>query len=625
ARRARLVSEDGRQHFRFDRASGRLVVADRLDREQLCGQADTCTLPFELLLADPLQFFRVEVTLEDVNDHSPVFPEERVSFDIPETSDPGSLFPQEVARDLDVGSNSVQAYSISPENEYFSISYGSRSNGDKFVELFLEKALDREEQAEMDFSVIAVDGGSPPRSGTTQIHITVLDVNDNSPVFTQDRYTVQVLENASEGSVVLTVLATDKDVGVNGEISYQFSHAVSQSDSAFDIDPRSGEIKLRKPLDFEVAGTHELSVRARDGGGLSAICKVVVEVLDVNDNAPELVVSSFSSPLPENSAPGTVVALFTVRDRDAGANGKVSCALDDQLFFSLRPAYKNYYELVTVRALDREDTAQHILTVTAADAGSPPLTSTHTFTVDISDVNDNAPVFNQTSYTMYVRENNAPSVLVGAVSAADADVGLNAKVTYSLSAGQAAERPWCSCVSVNSESGQVFVLRALDYEQLRQSEVDFSDLRQPHPSPAADDDAGSLTTYLIISLVFVSLLFLVSTAAFVARRLCQRKQLKAGHVLSGADNLPSGLADAAAAGTLPRPYCYEISLTTGSGNSEFRFLKPFVPSLPPQPCVMGGGTGEEQVFPCVPVPTEDVTPENAGPVSAEQFNRLSFN
>ncbi|XP_027765408.1 protocadherin beta-6-like, partial [Empidonax traillii] len=617
ARRARLVSEDGRQHFRFDRASGLLVVADRLDREQLCGQADTCTLPFELLLADPLQFFRVEVTLEDINDHSPVFPEERVTFKIPETSDPGSRFPLEVAWDLDVGSNSVQAYSITPENEYFSVSYGSRITGKKSVELVLEKPLDREEQAEMDFSLIAVDGGSPPRSGSAQIHIVVLDVNDNAPVFTQEEYMGKVSENTPKGSVVMSVLATDRDSGINGDITYQFRQAMDHSDSAFEIDPITGEIKLTKPLDFEAAQTHEFSVRATDGGGLSAICKVVVEVLDVNDNAPELLVSSFSSPLAENSAPGTVVALFTVRDRDAGANGKVSCALEHQLFFSLRPAYKNYYELVTVRALDREDTAQHILTVTAADAGSPPLTTTHTFTVDISDVNDNAPVFNQTSYTMYVRENNAPSVLVGAVSAADADVGLNAKVTYSLSAGQAAERPWCSCVSVNPESGQVFVLRALDYEQLRQTAA--GTLPRPYCYEI------SLTTGSDNS----EFRFLKPFVPSLPPQPCavggSTGEEQAGHVLSGADNLPSGLADAAAAGTLPRPYCYEISLTTGSGNSEFRFLKPFVPSLPPQPCVMGGDTGEEQVFPCVPVPTEDVTPDNSGPVSAEQFNRLSFN
>ncbi|NWU88238.1 PCDBF protein, partial [Onychorhynchus coronatus] len=355
---------------------------------------------------------------------------------IPETGDPGSRFPLEGALDLDIGSNSVQAYSISPENEFFTVSYGSRSNGDKYVQLVLEKPLDREEQAEMDFSLIAVDGGSPPRSGTTQIYIVVLDVNDNAPVFTQDRYTVQVLENAPEGSVVLTLLATDEDAGVNGDITYSFSQAVGQSDSAFEIDSTSGEIKLTKTLDFEAARTHELSVRARDGGGLSAICKVLVEVLDVNDNAPELVVSSFSSPLPENSAPGTVVALFTVRDRDAGANGKVSCALEDQLFFSLRPAYKNYYELVTVKlilvkSLDREKQAVHNLILTATDGGSPVKSGSTTMQIVVLDGNDNAPEFTQSMYKVTVREDVAVGSRVLQVTATDRDEGPNAEVKYS--------------------------------------------------------------------------------------------------------------------------------------------------------------------------------------------------
>uniref|UniRef100_A0A663EWA1 Protocadherin beta-15-like n=1 Tax=Aquila chrysaetos chrysaetos TaxID=223781 RepID=A0A663EWA1_AQUCH len=760
ARRARLASEDGRQHFRLDRGTGRLVVAERLDREELCGQSATCTLPFELLLANPLQFFRVEVAVEDINDHSPAFPEEQVTFKILERSDPGSRFPLEGARDLDVGSNSIQAYIVAPRNEYFSVSYGSQSEDDKYVELVLEKLLDREEVAEVGFSLIAVDGGSPPRSGTTQIRIVVLDANDNAPVFTQKLYVGQVLENAVEGSVVLSVVATDRDAGPNGEVSYQFSQAVGQSHSSFAIDAVTGEIRLTKPLDFEAAENHELSVRATDGGGLSAMCKVLVEVVDVNDNAPEVVVSSFSSPLPENALPGTVVALFTVRDRDAGANGKISCALEDQLLFSLRPAYKNYYELVTVSTLDREETARYTLAVTAADAGSPPLTTTQTFTVDISDVNDNVPVFNQTSYTMYVRENNVPTVLVGAVSASDADEGPNAKVTYSLAPAHPAERPPCSCISVNSENGQVFVLRPLDYEQVRQIEVlvsasdagtpplsanvtvrlvvvdendnaplvlypsqdsspasselvpksseagylvtkvvavdadsgqnswlsyhllratdpglfavgaqsgevrlrrpvterdavkqklvvlvrdngqpplsataalsalllnDFSDVHLPHSSLATEDEGGSLTTYLIISLVFVSILFLASMAAFIARKVCKSKELKGGHVLYGTGNLQSGLADAAAAGTLPHAYCYEISLTTGSGNSEFKFLKPILPSLPPQHSGMGRGTGDEQEFSRGPVTMEDVAPDNPGTLSAEQFNSLSFN
>ncbi|XP_064886329.1 protocadherin beta-4-like [Columba livia] len=759
ARRARLASEDGRQHFRLERGTGRLLVAERLDREELCGQAATCTLPFELVLANPLQFLRVEVTVEDINDHAPVFPEEQVTFKILELSHPGSRFPLEGARDLDIGNNSIQAYSISPENEYFSVFFGSHSDYEKYVELVLEKPLDREEQAEIGFSLIAMDGGSPPRSGTMEIHIVVLDVNDNSPVFTQRVYFGKVLENAPEGSVVLRVVATDVDVGPNGDISYQFSQAVSQSDSAFLIDPVSGEIKLKKRLDFEAAQKYELSVRASDGGGLSAICKVLVEVVDVNDNAPELVVSSFSSPLPENALPGTVVALFNVKDRDSGANGKISCALENQLLFSLQPTYKNYYELVTVSTLDREETAQYILSVTAADAGSPPLTTTQTFTVDVSDVNDNAPVFNQTSYTMYVRENNVPTVLVGAVSAADADVGPNAKVTYSLLPAHPTEQPPCSCISVNSENGDVFVLRPLDYEQVKQIEVlvsasdagspalssnvtvrlvvvdendnaplvlypsqdsnpppgelvpmsaeagylvtkvvavdadsgqnswlsyhllratdpglfvvgaqsgevrlrrpvterdpvkqklvvlvrdngqpplsstvslsalllsDFSDVRLPQNSLATEDEGDSLTMYLIISLVFVSLLFLASMAALITLKVCKRNELKDGHVLYDAGNLQGGLADAVAAGTLPHPYCYEISLTTGSGNSEFKFLKPILPSLPPQHCTMGRGTDDEQDFPRDPITLEDVAPDNPAMLTAKQFNSLSF-
>ncbi|TRZ06233.1 hypothetical protein HGM15179_020872, partial [Zosterops borbonicus] len=256
ARRARLVSEDGRQHFRLDGGSGRLVVAGRLDREELCGQAGTCMLPFELLLANPLQFFRVEVAVEDINDHSPVFPVERVTFKILETSEPGSRFPLEEAQDLDIGSNNIQTYSISPKNKYFSVFYGARLTGKKYLELVLEKALDREEQAEMSFSVIAVDGGSPPRSGTSELNVVVLDVNDNAPIFIEEEFMGKVLENMPEGSVVLKVLATDQDAGVNGDISYQLRQAMGQSDSSFVIDPITGEIKLRRPLDFEAAETH---------------------------------------------------------------------------------------------------------------------------------------------------------------------------------------------------------------------------------------------------------------------------------------------------------------------------------------------------------------------------------
>ncbi|XP_065591024.1 protocadherin beta-15-like [Cyrtonyx montezumae] len=755
ARRARIVSPAGRHHFRLERGTGRLVLAERLDREQMCGSLPTCMLTFELLLVDPLQIVPVEVSVEDINDHSPVFPDERVTFKILETSDPSSRFPLDLAQDLDIGSNDIQTYGLHPENKYFSVSYQSHSESVNVLELILQQPLDREEQPEMDFTLIATDGGTPPRSGSTQIHIIVLDVNDNAPTFTQKVYIGQILENAPEGSVVLRVVASDADIGINGDILYQFSQVISQSLSSFMIDPSSGELRVVKPLDFEVAQKHELSVRAVDGGGLSALCKVLVEVVDVNDNAPEVVVSSFSSPLPENAGPGIVVALFSITDKDSGANGEISCALEDQISFSLRTAFKNYYELVTVSTLDREERAQHIVVVTAEDAGSPPLTTTHTFTVDISDVNDNAPIFNQTSYTMFVHENNVPSMLIGAVNATDADVGPNAKVSYSLVPTHPAEQDPCSCVSVNSENGHVFVLRPLDYEKLKQLEVVVSaadagspalssnvtvrlvvvdendnaplvlhpaqdssppsselvpawaevgdlvskvvavdadsgqnswlsyellkatepglfavgaqsgevrlrrpltdrdavkqklvvlvrdngqpplsatavlsvlllnglwDSQLPQQSPAAEHEDSSLTTYLIVSLVFVSLLFLVSAVAFVVCKLCKRKDLSSGHVLYDASNVQSYVADGVTAGTMPHTYCYELSLTTGSGNSEFKFLKPILPSLPAQHCSTGVGNNGADQFPPLPDTVGDADFEGPRMQPGAQFN-----
>ncbi|NWI08656.1 PCDB8 protein, partial [Crypturellus soui] len=350
---------------------------------------------------------------------------------IVEMSEPGSRFSLEGAEDLDVGSYSLQAYSIAPENDYFSVSFRSRSEGGKSVELVLEKALDREEEPEVTFSLIATDGGSPPRTGTAQIRIIVLDINDNAPVFSQELYRGQILENAPKGSLVLRVLATDADVGANGEISFSFSQALDQSHSAFEIDAQSGEIRVTQPLDFEASHKHELRIRATDGGGLSALCKVLVEVVDVNDNAPELVVSSFVSPVAESALPGTVVGLFVVKDRDAGANGKVSCWLEEQASFSLRAAYKNYYELlVLTKALDREEAAFYDVMLKAVDGGDPARTGTVRIHVVVLDANDNAPVFSQSVYTIRVREDVPVGSALLTVSATDADDGMNGEVTF---------------------------------------------------------------------------------------------------------------------------------------------------------------------------------------------------
>nr|XP_010340171.2 protocadherin beta-15 [Saimiri boliviensis boliviensis] len=465
AREARVVSEDNEQGLQLDLQTGQLILNEKLDREELCGPTEPCIMHFQVLLKKPLEVFRAELQVRDINDHSPEFPEREMTLKIPEISSPGTVFPLKKAWDLDVGSNNVQNYSISP-NSHFHVSTRIRGDGRKYPELVLDTELDREEQAELRLTLTALDGGSPPRSGTAQILILVLDANDNAPVFAQALYEVQVPENSPIGSLVVKVSARDLDTGTNGEISYSLFYSSQAISKPFELSSISGEIRLIKKLDFETTSSYDLDIEASDGGGLSGKCSVSVKVLDVNDNSPELSISSLTSPIPENS-PETEVALFRIRDRDSGENGKMTCSIQDDVPFELKPSVENFYRLVTAGALDRETRAEYNITITVTDLGTPRLKTEYNITVLVSDVNDNAPDFTQTSYTLFVRENNSPALHIGSVSATDRDSGSNAQVTYSLLPPQDPHLPLASLVSINADNGHLFALRALDYEALQ--------------------------------------------------------------------------------------------------------------------------------------------------------------
>nr|XP_012788793.1 unnamed protein product [Sorex araneus] len=378
---------------------------------------------------------------------------------------PGTVFPLKNAQDLDVGINGIQNYSIYP-NSHFHVLTQNGTEGRKYPELVLDKALDREQQPELKLTLTALDGGSPPRSGTVQIRILVLDINDNTPEFEQTVYQVQIPENSPVGSLVVKVSARDLDTGTNGEILYSLSYSSQEISTTFELDRISGEVRLQKKLDFETIPSYELDIDASDGGGLSGKCSVSVEVLDVNDNAPELTISSLSSPIPEN-APEIDVALFRIRDRDSGDNGRMICSIQEDVPFTLKPSVENFYKLVTEDALDRENQAEYNITITVTDMGTPRLQTQHTITVLVSDVNDNAPAFSQPSYTLLVGENNSPALHIGSVSATDPDEGSNAQVTYSLLPPQDPQLPLASLVSINADNGQLFALRSLDFEAVR--------------------------------------------------------------------------------------------------------------------------------------------------------------
>ncbi|GAB5566810.1 protocadherin beta-16 [Prionailurus iriomotensis] len=484
-RRARIIFQGNKEHLQLKVQTGDLLINEKLDREELCGPADPCLLYFQLLMEKPLEIFQAELRVKDINDNSPVFTEREMILRIPENSPLGIAFPLSNALDLDVGSNNVQNYKISP-NSHFRVLTRKLSDGRIYPELVLEEELDREEEPEIVLTLTALDGGSPPRYGTAQVRIEVVDSNDNAPQFEQPIYKVQIPENSHVGSLVVTVSARDLDSGVYGKIAYTLFQPSEDISKTLEVNPVTGEIQLRKQVDFETVQSYEVDIKATDGGGLSGKCTLLLQVVDVNDNPPEVTMSALTSPILENS-PEIVVAVFSVSDPDSGDNGKTVSSIQDDLPFLLKPSVKNFYTLVTKRALDREERAQYNITITVTDLGTPRLKTQHNITVTVSDVNDNAPAFSQTTYTLRVRENNSPALHIGSVSATDRDSGANAQVTYSLLPPADPQLPLASLVSINADNGQLFALRSLDYEALQAFE--FGVRAADRGSPALSSQA----------------------------------------------------------------------------------------------------------------------------------------
>ncbi|NWU21252.1 PCDGM protein, partial [Dyaphorophyia castanea] len=493
-RRLRLGSEESSRYFAVRLDSGTLVVSQRLDRERLCGAAASCVQSVQVVTENPLQLFRLEVEILDLNDNSPSFPTAHRTLRIAESATVATRFPLESAQDPDVGTNAVSSYRLSP-NSHFSLDVKQQPDGKLFPELVLERALDREEQPEVQLVLTAVDGGSPARSGTAQITVQVLDVNDNAPTFDHTTYKVKVPENTPVGAVLLRVNASDPDEGPNGETQYSFG--VHTSDSVrrlFALDPRTGEVRVREirtqaPLDYEESSAYEIAVRARDKGSpaMEGHCHLRVELIDINDNSPEIVLTSVSSPVQEDAAPGTVIALIGVKDSDSGDNGQVRLQIEKELPFKLVSSFKEHFSLVTSGPLDREKASGYNITVRAVDSGSPQRATQKTFYLHIADVNDNAPNFSSPFDTAHVQENSLPGTSVFSVSASDPDEGSNAKLSYSILDNGMQDVPISTYFRIDQDNGTIYTVRALDYEQDKvfQVPVEVKDAGSPALSSTA--------------------------------------------------------------------------------------------------------------------------------------------
>ncbi|KAF7649488.1 hypothetical protein LDENG_00140900 [Lucifuga dentata] len=454
-----------KQYCDINLSNGDLIVTERIDRENLCGKKASCVLKVDLVLENPLEVHHLSLHIQDVNDNSPQFKDHLIEMEIRESADKGNRFSIEEAHDADIGQNSVQRYSLQ-KNDNFILGVDNKK-----VELVLENKLDREKQKEINLLLTAIDGGSPESSGTVVIHITVLDANDNAPVFSQTVYKTSLPENSPPDTVVINVSATDADEGVNGDVTYAFGHMSDDDVNVFSIDDKTGEIRVLGVIDFEERSSFEMRVQAKDGLGLTSYAKVMIDLIDVNDNAPLIYLKSLANSIPENAPSGTEVGVINVQDRDSEKNGQVRCSIQQNVPFKLVPSIKNYYSLVTMGPLDRELVSEYNITITGSDEGSPLLSSSKTFQLSVADVNDNPPVFEEWSYNAYVTENNKPGSTLCSVTARDPDWRQNGSVIYSLLPSDVNGAPVSSYLSVNGDTGVIHAVRSFDYEHFRSFKV----------------------------------------------------------------------------------------------------------------------------------------------------------
>lgn len=468
-RRVRITSDSGRRYFTINHKTGKLVVGDRIDRETLCEFRGTCSHNLEVVLENPLEAHNVEVEILDVNDNVPQFPRDEYQLEVSESAVAGSRFHIEGAQDADEGSNSVKQYRLSP-NEHLALDSIKSFSNDKHIEFILKKPFDREFMPSHQLILTAIDGGTPQQTGTAKINVRILDANDNVPAFDNSVYKVKLAENSPNGTLLIKLNATDADEGTNGEVFYSFSsYTPERVRQMFSMDTDTGEIRVKNNIDYEETNSYEMYIQAMDKGPapVAVHCKVVVDVLDVNDNIPDIVLSSLSSPVREDARADTVVALISVNDRDSGLNKQVTLKIMPNLPFKIK-SFRNHYTIVTSAFLDRETISSYNLTVNAVDGGSPPLSSRMTFKVDVADVNDNPPRFEQTSYTVYITENNAPGASLCVVKATDVDTAENARITYTVLNDINHGIPVASYVSIKPNTGEAYALRAFDFEKLRE-------------------------------------------------------------------------------------------------------------------------------------------------------------
>ncbi|MEE6461538.1 hypothetical protein FKM82_001317 [Ascaphus truei] len=457
--------------------NGEISIGAKIDREQLCQKNFNCSIEFDVITlpTQHLQLFHIEVEVLDINDNAPQFSRALIPIEISESAAVGTRIPLDSAFDPDVGDNSLHTYSLS-ENDYFNIEVRTRTDGAKYAELIVVRELDREQQSSYELQLTASDMGVPQRYGSSILKISISDSNDNSPVFEQQSYVIQLLENSPVGTLLIDLNATDPDEGANGKVVYSFSSHVSpKMTDTFKMDPEKGQLTLMRQVDYETTKSYEIDVQAQDLGpnSIPAHCKIIINVVDVNDNKPEINLNLMSpgkeiAYISEGAPLDTFVAFVRVQDKDSGLNGEIVCKLHGHGQFKLQKTYENNYLILTNSTLDREKRSEYSLTVIAEDKGIPSLSTVKHFAVQVSDENDNPPRFQTNRYEIVVVENNSPGAHITSVRATDPDQAENGQVTYTILESSIQGSSITTYVTIDPSNGAIYALRAFDHEEVNQ-------------------------------------------------------------------------------------------------------------------------------------------------------------
>ena len=431
--------------FHISKNTGKLYTAQTLDAESLCSYNVECFQMVDIAVKKATTFFKlieIKVIIKDVNDHQPEFPDKQVNVKFSEGDVMGTkvIIPSAIDRDIGVLNSQITYELKKKKEEAFTLFVSKSVDGTSQLALNLEKKLNREVTSLYQIQIRAKDGGSPPKESMLNIHISVIDVNDNFPVFSQNVYNVSIKNKPDAALPVTTLSAKDLDFGANGKIFYNFSPKTSDIAKAhFDLNSKTGEIFLVKKFTTGQKLKSKLYVKASDGGNppLSSLAMVQVNVINEQNNAPVIDINFVSASrentvdISEDIKVGSFIAYVKVTDQDADQNGKVTCSLNHDKF-QLQSLDTKKYQVIVKKPVDREIGDHHDIIIICLDKGNPPLQSKSKFSVQVFDVNDEQPQFSKQSFKFFIDENQRSKIPVGTINATDPDLGLGGKLSFSL-------------------------------------------------------------------------------------------------------------------------------------------------------------------------------------------------